>query len=218
MRHEDAGVYACAAANHRGQETAYYVLKVRGEDGRTDRWMDGVVVGGVDVPQPILTPPSPQSAWSPILGRRPAPSSPCPPSRMLTRGSRSSSPSDLTLLMVSADGTPVSPLVSPPCPLYVPSIVSSSLPSPSLPPSSPLCPLAPILYSTKLPPNFWGGSPPSWGCFGVPQDVIRTPPGWGPSCLTHRHPAGLLLYNGQRKNSGADFISFGLVGGRPEFR
>ncbi|KAF4789396.1 hypothetical protein TURU_151812 [Turdus rufiventris] len=29
---------------------------------------------------------------------------------------------------------------------------------------------------------------------------------------------GLLLYNGQRKNSGADFISFGLVGGRPEFR
>ncbi|XP_041878084.1 basement membrane-specific heparan sulfate proteoglycan core protein isoform X4 [Corvus kubaryi] len=29
---------------------------------------------------------------------------------------------------------------------------------------------------------------------------------------------GLLLYNGQRKTSGADFISFGLVGGRPEFR
>ncbi|NWH79825.1 PGBM protein, partial [Piaya cayana] len=29
---------------------------------------------------------------------------------------------------------------------------------------------------------------------------------------------GLLLYNGQRKSSGADFISFGLVGGRPEFR
>ncbi|NXG48971.1 PGBM protein, partial [Psilopogon haemacephalus] len=29
---------------------------------------------------------------------------------------------------------------------------------------------------------------------------------------------GLLLYNGQKKSSGADFISFGLVGGRPEFR
>ncbi|XP_052547647.1 basement membrane-specific heparan sulfate proteoglycan core protein isoform X10 [Tympanuchus pallidicinctus] len=29
---------------------------------------------------------------------------------------------------------------------------------------------------------------------------------------------GMLLYNGQRKSSGADFISFGLVGGRPEFR
>ncbi|XP_030319283.1 basement membrane-specific heparan sulfate proteoglycan core protein [Calypte anna] len=29
---------------------------------------------------------------------------------------------------------------------------------------------------------------------------------------------GLLLYNGQQKNSGADFISFGLVDGRPEFR
>ncbi|NXJ01920.1 PGBM protein, partial [Psophia crepitans] len=36
--------------------------------------------------------------------------------------------------------------------------------------------------------------------------------------LTPCHPTGLLLYNGQRKNSGADFISFGLVGGRPEFR
>ncbi|POI32121.1 hypothetical protein CIB84_004127, partial [Bambusicola thoracicus] len=30
--------------------------------------------------------------------------------------------------------------------------------------------------------------------------------------------SGMLLYNGQRKSSGADFISFGLVGGRPEFR
>ncbi|KAM8796373.1 basement membrane-specific heparan sulfate proteoglycan core protein [Eudromia elegans] len=29
---------------------------------------------------------------------------------------------------------------------------------------------------------------------------------------------GMLLYNGQRKSSGADFVSFGLVGGRPEFR
>ncbi|XP_066838054.1 basement membrane-specific heparan sulfate proteoglycan core protein isoform X7 [Anser cygnoides] len=29
---------------------------------------------------------------------------------------------------------------------------------------------------------------------------------------------GMLLYNGQRRSSGADFISFGLVGGRPEFR
>lgn len=37
VRHEDAGVYACAAANRRGQETAYYVLKVRGEDGQRDR-------------------------------------------------------------------------------------------------------------------------------------------------------------------------------------
>ncbi|KAK2526705.1 Hspg2 isoform A [Columba livia] len=29
VRHEDAGVYACAATNARGRETAYYVLKVR---------------------------------------------------------------------------------------------------------------------------------------------------------------------------------------------
>uniref|UniRef100_A0A671K0Q1 Basement membrane-specific heparan sulfate proteoglycan core protein-like n=1 Tax=Sinocyclocheilus anshuiensis TaxID=1608454 RepID=A0A671K0Q1_9TELE len=29
---------------------------------------------------------------------------------------------------------------------------------------------------------------------------------------------GMILYNGQRKTTGADFISFGLVGGRPEFR
>lgn len=30
--------------------------------------------------------------------------------------------------------------------------------------------------------------------------------------------AGLLVYNGQKKNTGADFVSFGLVGGRPELR
>ncbi|XP_064423963.1 basement membrane-specific heparan sulfate proteoglycan core protein isoform X2 [Latimeria chalumnae] len=30
--------------------------------------------------------------------------------------------------------------------------------------------------------------------------------------------AGMIIYNGQKKASGADFISFGLVGGRPEFR
>ncbi|XP_057175223.1 basement membrane-specific heparan sulfate proteoglycan core protein isoform X6 [Triplophysa rosa] len=30
--------------------------------------------------------------------------------------------------------------------------------------------------------------------------------------------AGMIIYNGQKKTSGADFISFGLVGGRPEFR
>ncbi|XP_050953192.1 basement membrane-specific heparan sulfate proteoglycan core protein isoform X13 [Labeo rohita] len=30
--------------------------------------------------------------------------------------------------------------------------------------------------------------------------------------------AGMILYNGQKKTTGADFISFGLVGGRPEFR
>ncbi|XP_050787085.1 basement membrane-specific heparan sulfate proteoglycan core protein isoform X3 [Gopherus flavomarginatus] len=29
---------------------------------------------------------------------------------------------------------------------------------------------------------------------------------------------GMLLYNGQKKSTGADFVSFGLVGGRPEFR
>lgn len=32
VRPEDAGVYTCVAANHRGQQTAYYVLKVQGED------------------------------------------------------------------------------------------------------------------------------------------------------------------------------------------
>ncbi|XP_074831677.1 basement membrane-specific heparan sulfate proteoglycan core protein isoform X3 [Carettochelys insculpta] len=30
--------------------------------------------------------------------------------------------------------------------------------------------------------------------------------------------SGMLLYNGQRTSTGADFVSFGLVGGRPEFR
>ncbi|KAL2104346.1 hypothetical protein ACEWY4_001214 [Coilia grayii] len=30
--------------------------------------------------------------------------------------------------------------------------------------------------------------------------------------------AGMILYNGQKKTTGADFISLGLVGGRPEFR
>ncbi|XP_026092563.1 basement membrane-specific heparan sulfate proteoglycan core protein-like isoform X5 [Carassius auratus] len=30
--------------------------------------------------------------------------------------------------------------------------------------------------------------------------------------------AGMILYNGQMKTTGADFMSFGLVGGRPEFR
>ncbi|XP_058618888.1 basement membrane-specific heparan sulfate proteoglycan core protein isoform X15 [Onychostoma macrolepis] len=30
--------------------------------------------------------------------------------------------------------------------------------------------------------------------------------------------AGMILYNGQKKTTGADFLSFGLVGGRPEFR
>ncbi|XP_058618890.1 basement membrane-specific heparan sulfate proteoglycan core protein isoform X17 [Onychostoma macrolepis] len=29
---------------------------------------------------------------------------------------------------------------------------------------------------------------------------------------------GMILYNGQKKTTGADFLSFGLVGGRPEFR
>uniref|UniRef100_A0AAR2JIR6 Heparan sulfate proteoglycan 2 n=1 Tax=Pygocentrus nattereri TaxID=42514 RepID=A0AAR2JIR6_PYGNA len=29
---------------------------------------------------------------------------------------------------------------------------------------------------------------------------------------------GMILYNGQKKTMGADFVSFGLVGGRPEFR
>ncbi|CAM9797951.1 unnamed protein product, partial [Bubo scandiacus] len=115
VHHEDAGVYACAAANRRGQETAYYVLKVRGEDGRMDRWTERV--GGGDVPPPLLTPPSQQIAWSPISGRRPAPSSPCPPSRTPTRGSRSSSPSDLTLLTgfssTTGSGKPAAPTSSP---------------------------------------------------------------------------------------------------------
>ncbi|XP_073795137.1 basement membrane-specific heparan sulfate proteoglycan core protein isoform X12 [Danio rerio] len=30
--------------------------------------------------------------------------------------------------------------------------------------------------------------------------------------------AGMIIYNGQKKTTGADFISFGLLGGRPEFR
>uniref|UniRef100_A0A670K0Z6 Heparan sulfate proteoglycan 2 n=1 Tax=Podarcis muralis TaxID=64176 RepID=A0A670K0Z6_PODMU len=31
-------------------------------------------------------------------------------------------------------------------------------------------------------------------------------------------PDGMLVYNGQKKNTGTDFVSFGLVGGRPELR
>lgn len=52
--------------------------------------------------------------------------------------------------------------------------------------------------------------------------------GW--EALTHLYPSptpGMLLYNGQKRIPGSrtnlanrlpDFISFGLVGGRPEFR
>ena len=45
--------------------------------------------------------------------------------------------------------------------------------------------------------------------------------------LTRPCPPGMLLYNGQKRIPGSpanlanrqpDFISFGLVGGRPEFR
>lgn len=148
VRHEDAGVYACAAANRRGQETAYYVLKVRGEDGQMDRWVDRLGGDGCDVPPPLLTPSSLQSAWCPISGRRPAPSSPCPPSRMPTRGLRSSSPSDLTPLTVSADGTP--------CPRMCPHVPPVSPPCFPLP--SPLPPSALLLYSTRPPPALAGFS------------------------------------------------------------
>ncbi|KAK4809745.1 hypothetical protein QYF61_007113 [Mycteria americana] len=97
VRHEDAGVYACAAANRRGQETAYYVLKVR----------------------------------------------------------------------------------------------------------------------ERLVPYF-GQTPRSF----LPLPTIKDAYKRFEILITFRPDAadGLLLYNGQRKNSGADFISFGLVGGRPEFR
>lgn len=49
--------------------------------------------------------------------------------------------------------------------------------------------------------------------------------GW--EALTYLYPPGMLLYNGQKRIPGSpsnlahrlpDFISFGLVGGRPEFR
>lgn len=30
--------------------------------------------------------------------------------------------------------------------------------------------------------------------------------------------SGMILYNGQRRTTGADFVSLGLVGGRLEFR
>ncbi|XP_075629462.1 basement membrane-specific heparan sulfate proteoglycan core protein isoform X7 [Balearica regulorum gibbericeps] len=97
VRHEDAGVYACAATNRRGQETAYYVLKVR----------------------------------------------------------------------------------------------------------------------ERLVPYF-GQTPRSF----LPLPTIKDAYKRFEILITFRPDAadGLLLYNGQRKNSGADFISFGLVGGRPEFR
>ncbi|XP_069730950.1 basement membrane-specific heparan sulfate proteoglycan core protein isoform X7 [Phaenicophaeus curvirostris] len=97
VHHEDAGVYACAAANSRGQETAYYVLKVR----------------------------------------------------------------------------------------------------------------------ERLVPYF-GQTPRSF----LPLPTIKDAYKRFEILITFRPDAadGLLLYNGQRKNSGADFISFGLVGGRPEFR
>ena len=40
-------------------------------------------------------------------------------------------------------------------------------------------------------------------------------------CLFVTQPVigpGMILYNGQKRTTGADFISLGLVGGRPEFR
>lgn len=173
VRHEDAGVYACAATNARGRETAYYVLKVRGEDRRMDKQTGRV---GGDVLAPLLTPLSPQSTWSPISGRRRTPSSPCPPSRTPTRDSRLSSPSDLTLPMVSVSPacpllvpcvSPACPLCVPrassPCPLHIPSILSSSI----LPLS-----LLYLPFSTQPPPSpLMGVSPPSWGCFVVPMKV-----------------------------------------------
>ncbi|XP_065520473.1 basement membrane-specific heparan sulfate proteoglycan core protein isoform X3 [Lathamus discolor] len=97
VSHEDAGVYACTAANHRGRETAYYVLKVR--------------------------------------------------ERLLP-------------------------------------------------------------YFGQMPRSF------------LPLPTIKDAYKRFEILITFRPDAadGLLLYNGQRKTSGADFISFGLVGGRPEFR
>lgn len=32
------------------------------------------------------------------------------------------------------------------------------------------------------------------------------------------YDVGMILFNGQRKSTGADFVSLGLVGGRLEFR
>lgn len=175
VRHEDAGVYACAATNARGRETAYYVLKVRGEDRRMDKQTGR---GGGDVPAPLLTPLSPQSTWSPISGRRRTPSCPCPPSRTPTRDSRSSSPSDLTLPMVSV--SPACPLrvacVSPACPPCIPSMSPPHPLHPFLlhPPSLP--PLPPILYSaTPLAPC--GGFSSILGVFRGPYEGDTLPGG-----------------------------------------
>lgn len=118
----------------------------------------------------------------------------------------------------AADGEPVSPT----CPLCPPScpLQHFPLPFPAFILPSLHAPLA-LLYlpfSVHLrASNLWVVSPPFWEDFGVLQDMSLTS-GWGPSHLIPCHSSGLLLYNGQRKNSGADFISFGLVGGRPEFR
>lgn len=199
VRLEDAGVYACAASNRRGQETAFYVLKVQGK-----YWTDRL--GGA-ASLSMLRPMSPQSAWCLTSHRRPAPSCRCPPSRMPTRPLRSRSPSGLMLPMVSTVGAPWPPM--PDRAALACSHSFSLLLRLSVLLSISLPPLALILYSGEHPPRgsllslFPGvcpGHPALWLC--------------SPCCV----PIGMLLYNGQRKSSGADFISFGLVGGRPEFR
>lgn len=72
-----------------------------------------------------------------------------------------------------------------------------------------LLPSALILYSGERPPR----GPLLSLLPGVRLGCPALQP-CSPLCV----PIGMLLYNGQRKSSGADFISFGLVGGRPEFR
>lgn len=70
VRPEDAGVYACAATNRRGQEKAFYVLKVRGERRR----MDGQAGGegtGVAVSSARLTPGVPAEHLVPYFTQTP---------------------------------------------------------------------------------------------------------------------------------------------------
>lgn len=122
VRPEHAGVYTCVAANHRGQQKAYYVLKVQGEDGQRDGGTGG---SGVDLPLPLLTPPIPAEHVVPYFGQSPRSFLPLPTIKDAYKRFEIL----ITFRPDAADGEPVSvacPLCPPSCPL--PSLPSSSPP------------------------------------------------------------------------------------------
>lgn len=111
VRPEDAGVYTCVAANHRGQQTAYYVLKVQGEDRQRDGWM-GVGLMYTTLPYP----PIPAEHMVPYFGQSPRSFLPLP----TIKDAYKKFEILITFRPDAADGElmcptcPVSPFMSPP--------------------------------------------------------------------------------------------------------